>query len=151
MGRQKKKLSKNAEIIITCIITLALCVVGYLFTLILSTPSQDGIDKGTVISDGLNNYRKVLPVLSDSLAPSLIIWCIIGLITNFSQINHLKTSRIHPAVAIPTFILYLIWYIVYLVLKEIFFEVVIANLVAFCIVLGIALLFFNEHKKKAKK
>ena len=151
MSKQKKKLSKNAEIIITCIITVALCVASYVFTLILNTPPQEGVDKRTIINDGLNNYKKVLLVLSDGLAPSLIIWCIIGLITNFCQTNYLKTSKILPSIAIPTFFLYLIWYIVYLVLKEIFFEVIIANMVAFCIVLCIALLFFNEHKKKAKQ
>lgn len=151
MSRPKKKLSKNAEIVITCIITLALCVAGYVFTLMLNTPSQEGVDKRAIIIEGLNNYKKVLPVLSDSLAPSLIIWCIIGLITNFCKTNYLKTSKIHPSVAIPAFILYLIWYIVYLVLKEIFFEVVIVNVAAFIIVLGTALLFFNEHKKKVKQ
>lgn len=151
MGKPKKKLSKNSEIIITCIITLALCVAGYVFTLILNTPPQEDVDKRKIIIDGLNNYKKVLPVLSDGLAPSLIIWCIIGLITNFCQTNYLKTSKISPAIAIPAFIIYLIWYIVYLTLKDIFFELVVANLVSFAIVLVIALLFFNEHKKKAKQ
>ena len=151
MDRLKKKLSKNAEIIITCIITLALSLAGYVFSLVFSVPQSDNTTKRQIIIDGFNNITKVLPVFSDGLSPSLIIWCIIGLITNFCQTNYLKSSKISPAIAIPAFILYLVWYIVYLVLEELFFELVIANFIAFFIVLVIALLFFNEHKKKVGK
>lgn len=151
MGKQKKRLSKNAEIIITCIITLALCLASYVLALLVKTPEGEIEDKKIMIWNGFNDYKKVLPVLSDGLAPSLIVWCIIGLISNFSQTNYLKTSKIPVAIAIPTFILYIIWYIVYLAIKEMFFGIVIANLALFGVVLIVALLFFNEYEKGTKE
>lgn len=124
---------------------MALCLAGYVFSLLINAQPNDVMDRKDIIIEGFNNYKLILPILSDSLTPSLIIWSIIGVIANYSRANYYETSKIKPAFAIPIFILNIIWYITYMALKTFFFEVVIINLVVFYGVLIVSLLFFNEY------
>lgn len=150
MSKPKKKITRNKEILLTYAITLPLCLAGYVFKLLLTAPEANDISRRNAILNGFNDVHKFLPVLSDNLSPSLILWCIIGLISIYWRCELLRTSKISPTIAITMFILYLIWYLVYLVIKDLFFGIVIANIAISVVVLLVALLFFNECVREGK-